>query len=316
MGLVEIAVAPPDRSGVDQLIAEGLEYCDAHDLDMHAHYLFGLRALLELDRAAWDAAAESAVVIADRRASPDARLTALVALGLVGARRGDPGVWKLLDEALALCDIPLGDVSCTAVAVRPAEALWLEGRDGEVATATDAGAGRSQRSRGCGELLSRRHLAGIDDGRGPDAGVGPYALMLAGQWPTRLRVAELECSYEAALAAIESGDGALLESALVELRELGARPAAAIAGRRLRELGAKVPRGPRPRTRENPVGLTGRELEVLPLLADGLRNAEIAERLVLSEKTVDHHVSAILRKLDARTRTQAAAEAARLGLTT
>jgi DNA-binding NarL/FixJ family response regulator len=54
---------------------------------------------------------------------------------------------------------------------------------------------------------------------------------------------------------------------------------------------------------------------VLPLLADGLRNAQIAERLVVSAKTVDHHVSAILRKLSVHTRGEAAAEATRLGLT-
>jgi DNA-binding NarL/FixJ family response regulator len=76
-----------------------------------------------------------------------------------------------------------------------------------------------------------------------------------------------------------------------------------------------VPRGPRPRTRENPAGLTAREIEVVTLLAQGLRNAEIAERLVVSQKTVDHHVSAILRKLDVRTRGEAAGAAARLGLT-
>jgi DNA-binding NarL/FixJ family response regulator len=75
-----------------------------------------------------------------------------------------------------------------------------------------------------------------------------------------------------------------------------------------------VPRGPRPSTRENPAGLTARELDVLALLAEGLRNAQIAERLVISQKTVDHHVSAILRKLDVRTRSEAAAEATRLGL--
>jgi DNA-binding NarL/FixJ family response regulator len=54
---------------------------------------------------------------------------------------------------------------------------------------------------------------------------------------------------------------------------------------------------------------------VLPLLADGLRNAQIAEQLVVSANTVDHHVSAILRKLSVHTRGEATAEAARLGLT-
>jgi DNA-binding NarL/FixJ family response regulator len=72
-----------------------------------------------------------------------------------------------------------------------------------------------------------------------------------------------------------------------------------------------LPRGPRPSTRENPSGLTTRELEVLALLAQGLRNAQIAERLVVAHKTVDHHVSAILRKLGARTRGEAAALAFR-----
>jgi DNA-binding NarL/FixJ family response regulator len=102
-----------------------------------------------------------------------------------------------------------------------------------------------------------------------------------------------------------------------QLQRLGAVPAAAIAARRLRERGVRgVPRGPRPRTRENPAGLTARELEVLRLLCTGLRNAQIAAQLVVSERTVDHHVSAVLRKLDAETRGEAAAAAARLGIHT
>jgi len=83
---------------------------------------------------------------------------------------------------------------------------------------------------------------------------------------------------------------------------------------RLRAIGAPVPRGPRRTTRANPAALTVRELEVLRLVADGLRNAEIADRLVLSPRTVDHHVAAVLRKLAARTRGEAVASATKLGL--
>ena len=81
--------------------------------------------------------------------------------------------------------------------------------------------------------------------------------------------------------------------------------------RRLHARGVRgLPRGSRPTTRRNPAGLTRRELEVLALLSEGLRNGEIAARLYLSVKTIDHHVAAILRKLDVRTRGQAVAAAA------
>ena len=75
-----------------------------------------------------------------------------------------------------------------------------------------------------------------------------------------------------------------------------------------------MPRGPRPSTSRNEAQLTARELDVLELLAEGLRNAAIAERLFVSPRTVDHHVSAILRKLDVQSRGEAVAEAARIGL--
>ena len=122
-------------------------------------------------------------------------------------------------------------------------------------------------------------------------------------------------AYEAALALGDTDDDDLLRKALDELRAMGAAPAAAIVARRLRRRGARgVSRGPRPSTRQNPANLTPRELDVLKLVAEGLRSAEIADRLFLSRKTVDHHVSAILRKLGVRTRGEASAEARRLGL--
>jgi DNA-binding NarL/FixJ family response regulator len=109
-------------------------------------------------------------------------------------------------------------------------------------------------------------------------------------------------------------DDDALREALTQLQELGGQPAATFAARRLRELGAAVPRGPRPATRLNAAQLTTRELEVLTLIADGLRNTEIADRLVVSVRTVDHHVSAILRKLGVRSRGEAATAAIRQGL--
>ena len=99
------------------------------------------------------------------------------------------------------------------------------------------------------------------------------------------------------------------------LDDLDARAVAALFRARLRDAGvSSVPRGRLAATRANPAGLTARQLDVLALLADGLSNADIAARLVISPKTADHHVSAILAKLDVRTRGEAAAVARRLGV--
>jgi DNA-binding NarL/FixJ family response regulator len=125
----------------------------------------------------------------------------------------------------------------------------------------------------------------------------------------------LGCPYDAALVLAGSDDDDAVRRAYDELQRLGAKPAAAIVGRRLRERGVRgLPRGPRATTRENPAGPTAREVEVLELVGEGLRNAHIAGRLFVSEKTVGHHVSAILRKLGVRTRGEASAEAQRLGI--
>jgi DNA-binding CsgD family transcriptional regulator len=145
----------------------------------------------------------------------------------------------------------------------------------------------------------------------------PYRLSMAGDWAQAAELwRKIGCPYEAALALAESDDQLAMRQAIDQLVQLGARPAAAIIIRRHRKRGVRgVPRGPRARTQGNPSGLTARELEVLALLAEGLRNAQIAAQLVVSEKTVHHHVSAILNKLHVHNRHEAAAEAARLGLT-
>ena len=85
---------------------------------------------------------------------------------------------------------------------------------------------------------------------------------------------------------------------------------------RLRELGVtRVPRRPTADTRAHPAGLTRRQADVLALIADGLTNVEIADHLVLSVRTVDTHVAAILDRLGVRSRREAAVVARTLDLT-
>ena len=146
---------------------------------------------------------------------------------------------------------------------------------------------------------------------------GPYRLLVASQWAEASRAwASLGCPYEAALALHDAGDEAALRQALKIFTGLGATATAQLTRQRMRALGIRsIPAGPRTATRANPLGLTRREREVLELICAGHSNAEIAAKLVLSTRTVDHHVSAVLAKLGAPTRGAAAAHAARLGLT-
>jgi DNA-binding CsgD family transcriptional regulator len=258
-------------------------------------------------------------VLRDPREPRVASVLGRVARGLVRARLGDPGARDALDAALALAE-PTGEIQQIApVVAARAEAAWLEGRGTEMAAPVAAAldlAVRHEVPWEAGQLGRWAVRLGLELDVDRSMVAPPFDAELAGDWQRAAGAwRELGCPYDAALAQAESGDADQLREALDELQRLGARPAATIVTRRLRELGARdVPRGPRRSTRANEAGLTPRELEVLALVSEGLRNADIAERLFLSEKTVDHHVSAILRKLDARTRGEASAKALRLGI--
>jgi DNA-binding CsgD family transcriptional regulator/tetratricopeptide (TPR) repeat protein len=304
---------------VDRYLQPGIDYCIERGLDLWRLFFVACRARMELDRSRWGEAADSAALaLRDHRTFPVPRVLALCVLALVRARRGDPDVWSPLDEALVLAE-PTGELQRIGwVAAASAEAAWLEGEPGKVGAAADL-AFELALQRGAawplGELACWRWRAGLLS-EAPAAAAEPYALQIGGEWK---RAADLwwkrGCPYEAALALADADDENALRQALDELLRLGASPAAAIVARRLRKRGVGgLPRGPRPATRDNPANLTRREVEVLELVAQGLRNAEIAQRLFVSRKTVDHHLSAILRKLDVDTRGEASAEAARLGL--
>ena len=314
------AAARTRRFEMADSLAAGIEYCSERGLDLWLFYLLAYRARLELDQGRWTEAADSAgLAIRHPRSATLLRILAFVVLGLVRARRGDPGYGSLLDEARALAE-PTGELQHIApVAVARAEVAWLNGNtvaiDGETRAAFERAIAIGDPWT-IGELAYWRWRAGLLQ-EAPAGAAEPYAIQIAGGWERAAELwAAMGCPYEAALALADADDEATLRRSLEELQRLGASAAAAIVARRLRQRGVRgLQRGPRPSTRKNPARLTARELEVLGLVAAGLRNADIAERLFLSAKTIDHHVSSILSKLGVRTRGEASTEAARLGVT-
>jgi DNA-binding CsgD family transcriptional regulator/tetratricopeptide (TPR) repeat protein len=297
-------------------VEPALVFCEERDLDVWADILLAMRAWLELEEADWDRAAETIGRVLTRNCTLSSA-QANITLGVLRARRGDPDPWTPLDEAARTADATGQLWWAGQVAAAKAEAAWLEGRMDVVRDVTAAPYARALERRApwpSAELGWWRRLAGMEEPV-PETARGPFLTQLQGDWERAVSEWQAAgCPYEAALALVE-GDEQAQRNALDELNRLGARPAAAIVAKRLRAAGVRnLPRGPSRTSRESPARLTVRETEVLGLLADGLRNADIAARLVLSRRTVDHHVASILRKLDARTRGEAVAAAVRLGV--
>jgi DNA-binding CsgD family transcriptional regulator len=231
-------------------------------------------------------------------------------LGRLLARRGDPEAASLLASAWSRAQSSRTLLGLAYAGLARVEWAWLVDDPDAAEDVAVVLLPRVSHPGGAwfrGELLRYLSRAGFEpaDAAGIPAA---WSAGLSGEWRAASSLwRRAGDPYESALELALSREPDAIADGLEILDRLGASPAADLARAGLRERGARVPRGPNAATRGNPAGLTRRQLAVLDLLREGLTNAEIADRLVLSVRTVDHHVAAILLKLGVKSRHEAAA---------
>jgi DNA-binding CsgD family transcriptional regulator len=285
-------------------------------------YMRGSRALALLDLGrTQEACAEAEFVVYGPYPRGTSRFNARIALARARIRLGVPedGV---LDEARSLPTSQRDIMRSAPLAVVDAEALWLglprPGARERLRAAFEACARtEGQTWNLAATTLWLKILGEID---APPIEITsrlrtPYQTHILGTWRDAASAwAELGCPYEQAIA-LAAGDEPAQREALALFDKIGAISAATRLRRQMRASGTRsIPRGPIGKTRVNPAGLTGRQVQVFALLVKGLSNPQIARHLSISQKTAEHHVSAIIARMGVTTRAEAAAAARARGL--
>jgi len=308
--------------GLFDLLDQGISAAIARDNIPLEAYMRGSRALALLDLGrTQEACSEAEFVVYGPYPRGTSRFNARIALARARIRLGLPedGV---LDEARALPTSQRDIMRSAPLAVVDAEALWLglprPGARERLRAAFDACARAEGQTWNLAATALWLKILGDLDAPAPAVMSrlrAPYQKHIVGSWRDAASAwAELGCPYEQAIA-LSAGDEAGQREALALFDEIGAVPAAARLRRQMRASGTRsVPRGPIGKTRINPAGLTGRQVQVFALLVKGLSNPQIARRLSISQKTAEHHVSAIIARMGVTTRAEAAAAARARGL--
>jgi len=305
--LVSTALSARRLDEAERWAHPGIEFCRDRDLDSWGYYLDGLVSILRLYQGRIGEAREVAEHVLRNRSIPAInRVNALCALGLAQARTGDPEANTTLAQVMSIAE-DSGELQRLAPAVTAlAELAWLRGGPWPERLPAVCAQGLEE-----GSAWERGELASWMIRADPLTAVpprtaAPYALQLAGRADDAAREwAALGCPYEQALALADSPDVEQVAWAMRLLVDMGATAAAERVGARVTAMGGRVARPRRAATRDHPAGLTARQAEVLRLLAGGAANTEIAAQLVISARTAEHHVSAVLAKLGVATRAEA-----------
>ena len=310
--MAAMAVSHRQYDKARKYLNDGLAYCEQHDLDFDGPYTLAYRGRMKFEQGDWCGASEDIeAVLRHPRTTIVTRIPALRTLGHLRIRRGDPGANQPIEEARALAGPAPELQRAGMLALVCAEAAWLAGdREGvlrEVQPTYEL-VRRRRDPRMKGELAAWLWRVGALE-ESPTDIAEPYALEISRDWQGAAQAWKtLGCPYECANVLAMYGTESEQKEALMMLEKLGAGPAMQALRKQMRAQGVRsIPRGSRNSTRSNPHGLTKREAQILALLSEGLRNATIAERLFVSPKTIDHHVSSILTKLGVSSRAEAAA---------
>jgi DNA-binding CsgD family transcriptional regulator len=314
--LGSIAINIKDYSFASNSLVKGMEYCEERDLDSWSSFMHYQRARLNLETGNWKEAYNCAeILIRNESLLPVIRIGAIAVMATIKFRRGDSDVLPLLMEAktMAFETMELQRIIPTISALLEYE--WITGNtyvESKELDQTIVLIGKSKNIIAKSvfafwlRLARKQDMSLKADFEGYAISNASRALKAAAFWK------KTGCPYEEALALFE-GNLDDKKKALNIIQGLGAQATFEKLKMEMRRSGIKnIPRGIRKTTQSNPAQLTDRELDVLNLLNEGLQNKEIAARLFISAKTVDHHISNILFKLEAKSRTKAVQEAIRL----
>jgi ATP/maltotriose-dependent transcriptional regulator MalT len=309
VNLASVALAHAEHGRVLSVTELGIAYSRERDLDLVLAHLSVRRAVALTELGRWAEALDTLAPLQNLQGTPARQLaSAAILRDRVGAWRGQPQEAAAWRAHLAAARAGQADLFPVFVCIAASEAAWLRQDLDEAAALAHEGLREDGSPWMTGQLRQCLRRAGADLPPAPSGLSAPHGAAEAGDWAAAAALwAQRGAACEAALALAE-GDPAAQREALLRLTALGAEPAARWLRRRLQDAGVRgLQRGPYGHARHDPLGLTQRERQVAELLAQGLSNADIAARVHRSERTVAHHVSALLGKLGVATRAQVAA---------
>ncbi|OGB00261.1 MAG: hypothetical protein A3E25_23980 [Burkholderiales bacterium RIFCSPHIGHO2_12_FULL_69_20] len=316
INLASLALAHGEHARVLAVTERGIGFCADRDLDLVLAHLAVRRAVALCELARWDDALATLDTL-DRLPSVPARQLASAAIlrARVQAWRGGANDAQVWQAHMAVARQGSADLVPAFVQMVAAEAAWLRQDFCSAAALARDGLAEAGAPWLTGQLRKWLRLAGgaLPPANGPLP--APHQAAEAGDWRQAHALWLAQGSrFDAALALLD-GDLPARREALTQLQALGAEAVAQPLRRQLLAEGVRgMSRGPYNHVRKDPLGLTQRERQVAQLLAEGCSNAEIAARVHRSQRTVAHHVSAVLAKLGVTQRAAVAAHLAAAGL--